>query len=151
VQFGLLTLDLDYFKCVNDTFGHEAGDQVLLEAAERIKTCCKRDLDTISRQGGDEFCIIFTDCGGREQLTAIAEKLLEQFARPFQLADARTEVTTSIGISIFPDNGSVMKELEIASDRAMYAAKKAGRNTYRFWELYPVFNAAKTCPPTPTS
>ena len=136
VKFGLLTLDLDYFKKVNDTFGHEAGDQVLLEAAERIKSCCKRDLDTISRQGGDEFCIIFTDCGSREQLTVIAEKLLEQFAKPFLLADIPVEVTTSIGISIFPDNSTVMKELEIASDRAMYAAKKAGRNTYCFWELY---------------
>jgi diguanylate cyclase (GGDEF)-like protein/PAS domain S-box-containing protein len=144
VQFGLLTLDLDYFKHVNDTFGHEAGDQVLLEAAERIKTCCKRDLDTISRQGGDEFCIIYTDCGSREQLTTIAEKLLEQFARPFQLADAQAVVTASIGISIFPDNGSVAKELEIASDRAMYAAKKSGRNTYCFWELYHVFSALKT-------
>lgn len=141
--FGLLTLDLDYFKNVNDTFGHQAGDQVLLEAAERIKTCCKRDLDTIGRHGGDEFCIIFTDCGGREQLTAVAEKLLQQFAKPFQLTDAQAKVTTSIGISIFPDNGSVMKELEIASDRAMYAAKKAGRNTYCFWKPYPLFKALK--------
>jgi diguanylate cyclase (GGDEF)-like protein len=132
MRFGLLTLDLDHFKEVNDTHGHEAGDQVLLEAAERIKSCCKRDLDTISRYGGDEFCIIFTDCGEREQLVAIAEKLLLQFARPFQLADTSVEVTTSIGISIFPENGSVMKELEIASDRAMYAAKKAGKNTYMF-------------------
>jgi diguanylate cyclase (GGDEF)-like protein len=141
--FGLLTLDLDHFKNVNDTFGHEAGDQVLREAAERIKTCCKRDLDTISRQGGDEFCIIYTDCGGREQLTAIAEKLLMQFAQPFQLADTQVDVTTSIGISIFPDNGTVIKELEIASDRAMYAAKKAGRNTYCFWEPYHLFSARK--------
>ena len=133
MQFGLITLDLDHFKRINDTFGHEAGDRVLREAAERIKACCKRDLDTISRQGGDEFCII-TDCGDREQLTAIADKLLVQFTRPFRLADELVEVTTSIGISIFPLNGSVMKELEISSDRAMYAAKKAGRNTYRFWE-----------------
>jgi diguanylate cyclase (GGDEF)-like protein/PAS domain S-box-containing protein len=133
VKFGLLTLDLDNFKNINDTFGHKAGDHVLVEAAERIKSCCKRDLDTISRHGGDEFCIIFTDCGSREQLTAVAEKLLAQFARPFQLGDVLAEVTTSIGISVFPDNGSVMKELEIASDRAMYAAKKAGRNTYFFW------------------
>lgn len=134
MKFGLLTLDLDYFKEINDTFGHEAGDQVLLEAAERIKACCKRDLDTISRQGGDEFCIIITDCDGRGQLTVIAEKLLAQFARPFHLSGSLVEVTTSIGISIFPDNGLIMKELEIASDRAMYAAKKAGRNGYRFWE-----------------
>ena len=133
LRFGLLTLDLDYFKTINDTFGHEAGDQVLREAAERIRACCKRDLDTISRQGGDEFCIIFNDCSAREQLICLAEKLLEQFARPFQLADALVEVTTSIGISMFPDNGSIMKELQIASDRAMYAAKKAGRNSYCFW------------------
>ena len=136
MQFGLLTLDLDHFKDINDTFGHVTGDKVLQEAAERIRSCCKRDLDTISRQGGDEFCIIFADCGDRSQLAAIAEKLLEQFSRPFQLAETTAEVTTSIGISIYPDNGTEMKELEITSDRAMYAAKKAGRNTYRFWEPY---------------
>lgn len=133
MKFGLLYLDLDHFKEINDTFGHEAGDLVLIEAGERIKSCCKRDLDTISRQGGDEFCIIVTDCGGREQLAAIADMLLEQFALPFQVADTLLVVTTSIGISVFPDNGQVMKELQIAADRAMYAAKKAGRNTYRFW------------------
>jgi diguanylate cyclase (GGDEF)-like protein/PAS domain S-box-containing protein len=136
-QFGLLTLDLDNFKEINDSFGHEAGDQVLREAADRIKNCCKRDLDTISRHGGDEFCVIITDCGGKEQLSAIVDQLLVQFAQPFQLAGSLVKVTTSIGISIFPDNGTERKELEIASDRAMYAAKKAGRNTYRFWEPYP--------------
>jgi diguanylate cyclase (GGDEF)-like protein len=136
-RFGLLTLDLDHFKEVNDTYGHGAGDQVLLEAAERIRACCKRDLDTISRYGGDEFCIIFTDCGEREHLAAIAEKLLQQFARPFQLAETSVVVTTSIGISIFPENGLVTKELEIASDRAMYAAKKAGKNSYMFSPFKP--------------
>ena len=141
-QFGLLTLDLDNFKEINDSFGHEAGDRVLREAADRIRFCCKRDLDTISRHGGDEFCVIITDCGGREQLSAIANQLLDQFARPFHLADALATVTTSIGISIFPDNGTERKELEIASDRAMYAAKKAGRNTCRFWETYPRPHAA---------
>jgi len=134
MKFGLLYLDLDHFKGINDTYGHEAGDLVLVDAAERIKLCCKRDLDTISRQGGDEFCIIVTDCGNKELLCSIAEKLLEQFARPFHLTSALVEVSTSIGISMFPDNGSVMKELEIASDMAMYAAKKAGRNQYHFAE-----------------
>ena len=142
MQFALLTLDLDYFKRINDTFGHVSGDQVLLESTERIKACCKRDLDTISRQGGDEFCIILTDCGNREQLSFIAERLLAQFARPFLLGESLEEVTISIGISVFPDNGSAKKELEIASDRAMYAAKKAGRNTYRFWEPNPVSGSA---------
>jgi diguanylate cyclase (GGDEF)-like protein len=136
MKFGLLTLDLDNFKEINDTFGHDAGDQVLREAADRIKTCCKRDLDTISRHGGDEFCIIITDCQSRENLARISTELLLEFARPFQLEDSLVRVTTSIGVSMFPDNGTVMKELEIASDRAMYAAKKAGRNTCRFWEAY---------------
>jgi diguanylate cyclase (GGDEF)-like protein len=136
MQFGLLTLDLDNFKEINDNFGHEVGDQVLRDAADRIRSCCKRDLDTISRQGGDEFCVIITDCEGREQLSAIADQLLMQFAQPFQLAGTQVVVTMSIGISMFPVNGTVMKELEIASDRAMYAAKKAGRNTFRFWETY---------------
>lgn len=134
MRFGLLTLDLDNFKEINDTFGHEAGDRVLREAAERIRVCCKRDLDTISRHGGDEFCVIITDCGGKEQLTAITDRLLLQFARPFRLAGSLVTVTASIGVSMFPDNGTDMKELEIASDRAMYAAKKAGRNTCRYWE-----------------
>jgi diguanylate cyclase (GGDEF)-like protein len=134
IQFGLLTLDLDNFKGINDTFGHEAGDQVLREAAERIRGCCKRDLDTISRQGGDEFCVIITDCGGKETLSAIADQLLASFTRPFLVAGSLVEVTASIGVCIFPDDGTEMKELEIASDRAMYAAKKAGRNTCRFWE-----------------
>jgi diguanylate cyclase (GGDEF)-like protein len=137
-QFGLLTLDLDNFKDINDCYGHEAGDKVLRDAADRIRACCKRDLDTISRMGGDEFSIICTDCNGREQLAVISKELLDQFELPFQLGDALIEVTTSIGISMFPDNGTEAKELEIASDRAMYAAKKAGRNTCRFWEAYTV-------------
>lgn len=136
MQFGLLTLDLDNFKEINDSFGHEAGDRVLCEAADRIRACCKRDLDTISRKGGDEFCVIITDCGGNEQLSELAGRLLQLFEQPFLLGDTLIKMTTSIGVSMFPDNGSEMKELEIASDRAMYAAKKAGRNTCRFWEPY---------------
>jgi diguanylate cyclase (GGDEF)-like protein/PAS domain S-box-containing protein len=134
MKFGLVTLDLDYFKEINDTFGHEAGDQVLREAADRIKACCKRDLDTISRKGGDEFCIIITDCQSRENLAMITLELLREFERPFHLEGSLVRVTTSIGVSMFPDNGIEIKELDIASDRAMYAAKKSGRNTCRFWE-----------------
>jgi diguanylate cyclase (GGDEF)-like protein len=142
MHFGLLTLDLDNFKDINDCYGHEAGDKVLREAADRIRACCKRDLDTISRMGGDEFCVICADCNDREQLAVISQELLNQFELPFQLGDALVEVTTSIGISMFPVNGTEAKQLEIASDRAMYAAKKAGRNTCRFWESYTVPRAS---------
>lgn len=141
-KFGLLYLDLDHFKHINDTLGHEVGDLVLIEAGKRIKSCCKRDIDTISRHGGDEFCIIFNDCGGSESLTVIATELLHEFAQPFQIGNAMVDVTISIGISIFPDDGVEMKALEVAADRAMYAAKEAGRNTYRFWGQGVSINAA---------
>jgi diguanylate cyclase (GGDEF)-like protein len=134
-KFGLLCLDLDNFKTINDSMGHEAGDMVLVETGERIRSCCKRDLDTISRQGGDEFSIIIDDFGTREQLAAIAEKLINCLSHPIDLSDSTVQVTISIGISVYPANGTNLKELEIAADQAMYAAKKAGRNTFCFWEL----------------
>ncbi|HIJ88960.1 MAG TPA: diguanylate cyclase [Desulfuromonadales bacterium] len=148
-QFALLFLDMDNFKDINDSLGHQAGDEVLVETGKRIRACCKRDLDTIGRHGGDEFSIILTNCGDRDQLAAIAAELLQQLSQPIQVTDALIPITTSIGISVYPHNGTDIKGLEIASDRAMYAAKKAGRNTFRFWEPYLLReeNAYKT-PPT---
>jgi len=134
-QFALFCLDLDNFKNINDSLGHQVGDQVLVEAGKRIKACCKRDLDTIGRQGGDEFGVIMTDCRDRDQLASIAEKLLLHLSQPIQVENNLIQLTVSIGISVYPHNGTEIKELEIASDCAMYAAKKAGRNAYRFWEL----------------
>ncbi len=133
-QFALLSLDMDNFKNINDSLGHQVGDEVLIETGRRIRACCKRDLDTIGRQGGDEFCIIIADCGDRNQLAALAAKLLQQLSQPIQVTDTFIQTTTSIGISVYPHNGTDIKGLEIASDRAMYAAKKDGRNRYRFWE-----------------
>ena len=135
VKFGLLYLDLDCFKEINDTLGHEAGDMVLIEAARRIKSCCMRDIDTISRQGGDEFCIIINDCGDQKQLGMIAQKLLDSFSNPFVVGNADVTVTTSIGISIFPNDGTDARTIEAAADKAMYRAKRSGRNTHIFFEL----------------
>lgn len=134
-RFGLMTLDLDNFKEINDSMGHEAGDQLLREAAERLKSCCRRDLDTVSRYGGDEFCIILDDCGDAGQIAGIAQAILSRLGEPLLLNGKSLHITSSIGISIFPDNGHTKKELEIASDRAMYAAKKAGKNGYKFSEF----------------
>jgi diguanylate cyclase (GGDEF)-like protein len=134
MKFGLMYLDLDHFKHINDTFGHESGDEVLIEAGDRIRSCCKRDLDTISRKGGDEFCIIITDCGERGQLEEIADSLLQAFSLPFVVLGSAARVTTSIGISIFPDDATEPKALEAAADKAMYAAKRSGRNTRIFFE-----------------
>lgn len=129
-------LDLDHFKNVNDKYGHEAGDQLLVLSAKRLKRCCKRDIDTVSRHGGDEFCVVISDCGGRDQLLPLVDSILKAFSEPFSLAGETISMSISIGVAIFPDNATQPKELEIAADRAMYAAKKAGRNRYCFWEPF---------------
>jgi diguanylate cyclase (GGDEF)-like protein len=152
-SFALFSLDLDYFKEINDSLGHDAGDQVLVEIGKRIRSCFKRDVDTISRQGGDEFSIIIADCGEREQLVKIAENLLRTLSQPILLAETDVQLTASIGISTCPENGVVIKELEIAADRAMYAAKKAGRNRFHMWEQsYKAYEPSiKTWAPTETT
>jgi diguanylate cyclase (GGDEF)-like protein len=132
-KFGLLNLDIDHFKTVNDTLGHKSGDVVLQETAERIRSCFQRDLDTISRYGGDEFCIILTDCGERTELEELAKSMLQLLSKPIRNHDSDICITASIGISIFPDDGTDAKSLEEAADKAMYSAKRAGRNTYRFF------------------
>jgi diguanylate cyclase (GGDEF)-like protein len=132
MKFGLFYIDLDHFKAINDTLGHESGDFVLKEATERIKSCSKRDVDTIGRQGGDEFCIIVTDCGGQKDLEEIADNLLRTFSVPFRIHETDVIITVSIGISIFPDDGTDLKTLVEAADKAMYAAKLSGRNNYKF-------------------
>jgi diguanylate cyclase (GGDEF)-like protein len=128
-KFGLLYLDLDNFKVINDTFGHETGDEVLIESSERIRSCCKRDEDTVSRQGGDEFCII-ANCQEQKYLEEIAKHLLLAFSIPFRIGRVDITVTTSIGISLFPDGGTTPKSIEASADRAMYCAKRSGRNRY---------------------
>lgn len=134
MKFGFMYLDLDNFKQVNDAYGHEIGDLLLIETSERIRSCCKRDLDTMCRKGGDEFCVIITDCGERYQLNDIAEKLLQAFSIPFRIHGTDIRVTISIGISIFPDDFAEPKALEAAADKAMYAAKRSGRNTRVFFD-----------------
>jgi len=130
-KFGLIYLDLDRFKQINDTFGHETGDQVLIITAERIRQCCRRNYDTISRHGGDEFFIIIEEINGGESLAEIAESLCHKIGEPLELPGRQLCTSTSIGISVYPDDGDEPMELEMAADRAMYAAKQAGRNTFR--------------------
>jgi len=134
-KFGLLYLDLDNFKTVNDTFGHAAGDQILIESANRIRSCCKRDVDTISRQGGDEFCIL-ANCGERKYLEEIALHLLQAFSIPFRIGLSEVSITTSIGISLFPDDGAGPESIEAAADKAMYCSKRSGRNTHTFFDVH---------------
>ncbi|HEX8406899.1 MAG TPA: EAL domain-containing protein, partial [Duganella sp.] len=132
VLLGLLFIDLDGFKQVNDTLGHDQGDLLLVEAARRIGACV-RTSDTVARLGGDEFTVILT---GLEQISAIeriTQTILARLHRPFALGVANPSVTASIGISVFPADAVSPEQLLRNADQAMYAAKQSGRNRYSYF------------------
>lgn len=131
---GICYLDLDGFKPVNDTYGHEAGDVLLIEVAERIKDCL-RDEDTISRLGGDEFALLLVDLHSLEQLEKVLVRVHHEIAKPFFI-DRRQQVavTASIGVTLFPLNDGDPDTLLRHADQAMYQAKLAGRNCYRLFD-----------------
>jgi diguanylate cyclase (GGDEF)-like protein len=127
----LLYLDLDFFKQVNDTLGHDMGDRVLAEAARRMQASV-RSIDTVARVGGDEFAIIVPFLEDRDSAENLAKRLVSNLAKPFIIDSASLLVGVSIGIAIHPDHGENVDELLLNADRALYNAKQAGRNTFRF-------------------
>ena len=128
----ILFLDLDRFKEINDTLGHEAGDELLAEVAKRLKVSL-RESDNIARTGGDEFNIILTDFDHAEDVALIAGKIMRSFQSPFFIAGHYLHMTTSIGISIYPDDSENTDTLFRYADIAMYHAKDLGKNTYQFY------------------
>jgi diguanylate cyclase (GGDEF)-like protein len=128
----LLFLDLDNFKTINDSLGHPVGDALLRAVAERLRGCI-RHTDTLSRQGGDEFLIILTDVHGTDAATKVAEHVLERMAEAFPVEGRDLSTSVSIGIAVYPDDGGDFDTLLKKADTAMYHAKEAGRNTYRFF------------------
>jgi diguanylate cyclase (GGDEF)-like protein len=131
-QLALLFLDLDRFKHINDTLGHEAGDQLLQEAALRLKACL-RDSDTVARLGGDEFVVLLPELLEDRYVATVARKILAALARPFILQDQEFRVTASVGISIYPQDGLDEQTLTNNADVAMYHAKEQGRNNFKFY------------------
>ena len=129
-EFGLLYLDLDRFKAVNDSFGHALGDELLQAVATRIQQHV-RESDTVARVGGDEFTIIVPTIAGRDEVATVAAKLVRALSTPFQLGNERVEIGASIGIAIYPGDGADADALISAADAAMYGAKRLG-NCYRF-------------------
>jgi diguanylate cyclase (GGDEF)-like protein/PAS domain S-box-containing protein len=128
----VMFLDLDNFKEINDTLGHEAGDELLRQAAVRLRGTV-READTVARLGGDEFLVILAGLGRGKDAAAVADKVIEAFATPFPVAGRDLIISPSIGLAIFPEDGDEPAVLLRNADLAMYEAKEAGRNTYRFF------------------
>ena len=125
-------LDLDRFKQINDTLGHEAGDQLLREVASRLKGCV-RDSDTVARLGGDEFVVLLPELADEKYASIVAQKILAAAARPFILMGQEFRVTASIGISTYPQDGQDEQTLTKNADIAMYQAKAEGKNNFQFY------------------
>jgi diguanylate cyclase (GGDEF)-like protein/PAS domain S-box-containing protein len=128
----LMFIDLDRFKTVNDSFGRVIADALLKQVAERLRNCL-RDTDTVARLGGDEFIIMLPDAATAQVVGEVAQRVLIEFSRPFRDGDQEMYVSASIGISLFPRDGSDPDELVKHADRAMYSAKDSGRNMYRYF------------------
>lgn len=128
----LLFLDLDNFKVINDTLGHDAGDIVLKAVAERLRKCVRRS-DTVARFGGDEFTIILEGLTSNDSPVTVAQKIINCLAPPFHVGDREVFITTSIGITLYPLDADNPRDLLKFADRSMYQAKKQGCNNYQFY------------------
>ncbi len=130
-SIALLFMDMDGFKRVNDTLGHHFGDMLLVKVAERLSRDV-RESDTLARLGGDEFTLILNDTHGREAVAMVAKKLIESIGQSFDLEGHTVRIGVSIGIARYPDDAEAKGALLIVADKAMYAAKAVGKNTFRF-------------------
>ncbi|WP_180683310.1 EAL domain-containing protein [Tepidicella baoligensis] len=131
-HMALLFMDLDNFKQINDTLGHDSGDQLLREVTQRIRHCI-RDTDTVSRQGGDEFVILLPDLTDAQAAVPVLDKLMEQMQRPFVLDGNELSTSMSVGVAVYPEDGRTFDALLKKADMAMYQAKENGRATYHFF------------------
>ncbi len=129
----LLFLDLDNFKTINDSLGHDAGDQLLREVAGRLQGAV-REMDTVSRQGGDEFLIVLTEASDLDAISALAKHVLNSMIQPFSLKGMQIVTSVSIGVALYPEDGDDFAALLKHADLAMYQAKAAGRNAFRFFD-----------------
>ena len=130
--FALMFIDLDHFKEVNDTMGHEYGDLLLQEVAHRLRACV-RNVDTVGRLGGDEFTVLLSDVSDSTHVESVATLILNTLSEPYSLALGRSYVSASIGITFYPTDATGLDDLFMNADQAMYNAKAQGRNRYKFY------------------
>ena len=128
----MLTVDIDDFKKINDTYGHSEGDRLLVEVASRMKITM-RAMDTVARFGGDEFIVLIPEIDSESQVEVVADRLLASLRRPLGLGSETIEPACSLGIALYPAHGTTPEALMVNSDRALYAAKKRGKSCYAFF------------------
>jgi diguanylate cyclase (GGDEF)-like protein/PAS domain S-box-containing protein len=133
-NLAIVILDLDNFKSVNDTLGHDRGDELLVETAKRLQTCLG-DNDTLARLGGDEFAFLIDINQEQECVVPLLERIKMTFDEPFKIKELKINLTTSIGVSLFPQDGDSNEELIKNADTALYEAKGSGRNDYQFFKV----------------
>jgi diguanylate cyclase (GGDEF)-like protein/PAS domain S-box-containing protein len=132
-KIAILFLDLDRFKTINETLGHDVGDELLIECAKRMKNTLRKS-DMLARVGGDEFVIVIESPNSEYSAAHVCEKILQLFSTPIQTKEHSLNITLSIGVSIYPDDDTNYKQLFKYADIAMYEAKDAGKNTYRYYQ-----------------
>ncbi|QDS35792.1 bifunctional diguanylate cyclase/phosphodiesterase [Brevibacillus brevis] len=132
-NLAVLFLDMDRFKDVNDSFGHDVGDMLLIEASKRLQACLKPG-DVVARLGGDEFTIMQNHLQDRSEATALAEQIMNQLQRPFELEGHVFNVSCSIGIALYPQDGDNPEDLLKRADTALYTVKSRGKNGYDFFD-----------------
>jgi len=131
-RIGVLFVDLDNFKSVNDNLGHDAGDELLVESAQRIQNSI-RSLDTVARYSGDEFVALLVDVFSATVVSRIADDIVAAMRKPFVIAGRQVYCSVSIGVAFYPDDGDNVDTLVIKADQAMYEVKKSGRNSWQFY------------------
>jgi diguanylate cyclase (GGDEF)-like protein len=131
-HIGLLFIDIDRFKNINDSLGHAAGDELLIESARRLRSAI-RETDIVSRIGGDEFLVLLKDASHEPNLDEVAERIRAELSKPVLVGNCELQVTPSIGISVFPEDGPDMETLMKSADLALYEAKDGGRNCHRYF------------------
>jgi len=132
----LLFIDLDRFKAVNDSLGHAAGDDLLREVATRLSRCL-REVDMIARHGGDEFVVLLEDIDTQEEVEQVTARMREVLAEPLAIEEEEVNVTSSIGVALYPRDGDTASTLLRKADVAMYRAKDLGRNAVKFYVADP--------------
>jgi len=132
-ELATMFIDLDRFKQVNDTLGHDKGDELLLQVTARLKGCLRKG-DTLARQGGDEFTVVLPDLHARDDARVVADKFLECLNLPFDLGGKEVTISASIGIAVFPHDGESIDDLMRRADVAMYAIKEQGKNGQAFYD-----------------